>query len=68
MVACELAKDKPARKNFNIMMGCMNDSISGFSVVETSDLSTLDSTHFDTSSQILIGERFALEIIKLLNH
>ena len=68
VVACKLAKDKPARKEFNLMMECLKDSISGFSVVETSDLSTLDSTHFDTSSQILIGERFALEIIKLLNH
>ena len=66
VVVCELSEDKPGREKFNLMLHETKEKISRFSIVETSDLSTTDSTHFDTSSQVLIGERFASEMIGLL--
>jgi len=66
-VACELAEDKPGREDFNVMLNGLAEKIPYYSVAKTADLSTMDSTHFDTSSQVLIGERMAVQMIQIQN-
>ena len=64
-VAGELSEDKPGRMAFNRMLVALPGKISHFSVVSIKGLTTFDSTHFDSKSQRILGERFATEMINL---
>jgi hypothetical protein len=65
-VAGQLSEDKDSRIDFNKMIIQLPELIGNVSVVATDNTSTLDSTHFDTASQRLLGRRYASEMLKLL--
>ena len=65
-VAGQLSKDKPHRRGFNKMILELPKKMKAVSVVTSENTSTIDSTHFDTASQHMLGERYAKEMIKLI--
>lgn len=65
-VVGQLSEDKPSRTNFNKMILQLPSAISNVGVATTEKTSTIDSTHFDSKSQRLLGERYAREMQKLL--
>ncbi|WP_406682895.1 sialate O-acetylesterase [Seonamhaeicola sp. MEBiC1930] len=66
-IAGQLSEDKPNRKGFNDMLMNLPKTVSNTGVVSSENTSTTDQTHFDSASQRLIGERYAEEMLKLLN-
>jgi len=64
-IAGELSEDKPRRIPFNCMINGMPDLLTHFAVVSADGLCTFDSTHFDSRSQRLLGERYAMEMLRL---
>jgi len=67
VVVGQISEDKPQRTNFNKMILQVPAHIENTGVVTTENTSTIDSTHFDSASQRLLGERYAREMLKLLN-
>lgn len=66
-VAGQLSEDKPSRTNFNKMILQLPFAISNVGVATTEKTSTIDSTHFDASSQAKLGKRYAKEMQNLLH-
>jgi len=66
-IAGELSEDKPQRIPFNRMIRSIPDKIPYCAVVSVAGLSTFDSTHFDSKSQRILGERYAIEMLRLQN-
>ena len=64
-VAGQLSSDKPSREGFNKMILELPGKMENTAVVKSNDTSTIDSTHFDSVSQRLLGERYAREMLKL---
>lgn len=67
-IAGQTSNDKPHRNGFNEMLLELPEKLDFVSVVTSENTSTLDSTHFDTASQRIIGERYSKEMIKLLKY
>ncbi|WP_165876127.1 sialate O-acetylesterase [Mariniflexile fucanivorans] len=67
-VAGQLSTDKPQRNNFNQMILELPAKVENTGVVTTENTSTIDSTHFDSASQRLLGKRYAEAMIKLLKN
>ncbi|GAA3619325.1 sialate O-acetylesterase [Flavivirga jejuensis] len=65
-VVGQLSSDKPKRNNFNKMILELPNHVKNASVVLTEKLSTIDSTHFDSASQRLLGKRYAKNMLKLI--
>lgn len=65
-IAGQLSTDKASRKPFNDMLLNVSEKIDHSAVVSSEGLSTIDSTHFDTKSQVFLGQRYAIEMMKLL--
>ncbi|TXD53142.1 sialate O-acetylesterase [Polaribacter sp. IC066] len=65
-IAGQLSGDKISRNNFNEMLLELPTKIKNTAVVQSDNTSTIDSTHFDAISQRLLGERYALEMKKLI--
>lgn len=64
-VAGQLSSAKPKRENFNKMILELPNNVNNTGVALTAGLSTIDSTHFNSASQRLLGKRYAVEMIKL---
>ena len=67
VVVGQLSEDKNSRIAFNQMITQLPAKIRKVGVVATENTSTIDDTHFDSSSQRLLGERYAREMLKLLS-
>jgi hypothetical protein len=65
-VAGQLSEDRPERKVFNDMIIDLPSWLSNTGVVSSEGTSTFDGTHFNSASQRLMGERFAAEMLKLI--
>jgi hypothetical protein len=66
VVVGQLSEDKARRIDFNEMIIRLPEKIDRVTVVTTEKTTTIDSTHFDSASQRLMGERYAIEMLKLL--
>lgn len=66
-VAGQLSPDKPQRNDFNKMILKLPNEVKNTGVITTEETSTIDSTHFDSASQRLLGKRFAVEMLKLID-
>lgn len=65
-VAGQLSPDKPIRNNFNQMILELPKYVKSTGVVTTENTSTIDSTHFDSASQRLLGKRYAEAMLNLI--
>ena len=65
-IAGELSESSPERKAFNKMMEKLPKSIKKTRIVSIEGLTTYDGSHFDTQSQRILGERYADEIINII--
>lgn len=65
-VAAQLSNDKPHRKDFNTMILDLPNRLENTAVITSENTTTTDSTHFDSESQRLLGERYAVEMINLI--
>jgi len=61
-VAGQLSFDKELRIPFNEMILTVPDHIPNAAVVLSDGLTTIDNTHFDTKSQLVLGQRYAKEM------
>lgn len=66
-IAGQLSYAKPHRKSFNEMIRTVPSQIEHSAVVLSTGLTTIDSTHFDTKSQVMLGQRYATEMLKLID-
>lgn len=66
-IAGQLSPDKIHRKPFNEMLLTVPNHIKHSAAVSSEGLSTIDSTHFDTKSQVILGRRYATEMLKLID-
>lgn len=64
-VAGQLSEDVPVRKPFNTMLLALPEKVPFTAVVRSDGTRAFDRTHFDTPSQLLLGERYAEEMLKL---
>lgn len=64
-VAGQLSYDKDLRIPFNKMIMTVPEHIPNASVVSSEGLSTIDHTHFDTRSQLILGQRYAEKMLML---
>ncbi len=65
-VAGQLSEARPERAVFNKMILHLPESVPNTGIATTEGTATIDSTHFNSKSQRLLGERYAAEMIKLL--
>ena len=65
-IAGEVAEEKANRAEFNVMLKQTLGNIPNTAVVRVTGLTTYDSTHFDTRSMRILGERYAEEARKML--
>ncbi|EPR69932.1 sialate O-acetylesterase [Cyclobacterium qasimii] len=65
-VVGQLSEDKEIRKPLNAYLVDLPKEMSNTGVALAYGTTTFDSTHFDSPSQILIGERYATEMKNLL--
>lgn len=65
-IAGQLSTDKPKRKKFNKMILELPKKVKHTAVIKSDHTSTIDETHFNSASQRLLGERYALEMLKLI--
>ncbi len=65
-VAGQLSEDRVRRIPFNQMIVHLPEMIEMTGVATTEGTTTFDSTHFDTRSQRILGERYAAEMKRLL--
>lgn len=66
-IAGELSEDQPDRIKFNATIRQIPVHMKYTGVASASNLTTIDSTHFDAKSQRVLGERYAIEYMKLLS-
>ena len=66
-VASELSEAKPQRIPFNIMLKELPERVENTAVITSEGTTTIDSTHFDSESQRILGERFANQIIQMID-
>ncbi|MFO7822439.1 MAG: sialate O-acetylesterase [Cyclobacterium sp.] len=66
-VAGQVSEDKISRKKFNEMILALPDKVPHTAVVMSYGTTTFDSTHFDSPSQVLLGERYADKMKTLLD-
>ena len=64
-VAGQLAPENAQRIEFNSMILQLPVRMPMTSVVTTEGLTTFDGTHFNSASQRILGERYALEMLKI---
>lgn len=64
-IAGELAEVVIPRANFNKELRKLPSLLKGTAVASSEALTTIDSTHYDTRSQRIFGERYAIELFKL---
>ena len=67
-IAGQLSEARPERKVFNSMILMLPDRVAKTGVVTSEGTATIDSTHFNSASQRLMGERYATEMLKLLKN
>lgn len=67
-VAGQLSEDKPTRHDFNEMILNLPELVPYTGVATTEETNTIDSTHFDSASQRLLGKRYAAEMLKLVEN
>lgn len=65
-VAGQLSEDREARKPFNQMILQIPRMIHNTAVVTSENTATFDGTHFNSTSQRIMGERYAAEMLKLI--
>ncbi len=65
-IAGEVAEEKKFRAEFNVMLKETLQTVPYTALVSSAGLTTYDSTHFDTPSMRMLGERYATETLKLL--
>ena len=65
-IAGQLSEDKVERKQFNVMILELPQTIKNTGVVTTENTATFDGTHFDSESQRKLGKRYAEEMQKLI--
>lgn len=65
-VVGQLSEDKENRKLFNTLIVDLPEHMPFTAVAETYGTATFDSTHFDSPSQVLLGERYADKMKTLL--
>lgn len=65
-VVGQLSPDKPQRNDFNNMILELPNEVKNTGVITAEETSTIDSTHFDSSSQRLLGKRYAEALLKLM--
>lgn len=65
-VAGQLSGDKSGREGFNKMILELPAKIENTAVITTNNTNTIDSTHFNSASQRLLGQRYAKEMSKLI--
>ena len=66
-IAGQLSNDKPHRKDFNTMILDLPNLLENTAVITSENTATIDSSHFDSESQRLLGERYAVEMTKLIS-
>jgi len=66
-IACELSEDKPHKSLFNDQINMLPERCEFTEVVSSESCSTIDSTHYDTRSQIILGKRFAYKLLEVSN-
>ena len=66
-VAGQLSIDKPERAKFNTMILDLPNNVKNTAVALSTDLHTIDNTHFDSASQRIFGKRYAVEMLKLIS-
>lgn len=67
-VAGQLSEDQAKRIDFNKMILELPAKVRRTGVVTSENTSTIDSTHFNSASQRLLGERYAAEMLKILSN
>ena len=67
-VAGQLSEDKPQRHDFNTMILRLPAIVSHTGVATTEGTVTMEGTHFNSASQRLLGERYAIEMMNLIHH
>jgi hypothetical protein len=65
-IAGQLSGDKLQRQEFNKIILELPKKIKNTGVVKTDSTNTIDSTHFNSASQRLLGKRYAMEMKKIL--
>lgn len=65
-VAGQVSEDKESRKAFNEKLMLLPERVPQTAVVPSYGTTTFDSTHFDSPSQVLLGERYADKMNALL--
>ena len=65
-VAGQIAEDKPGRKNFNKMIKKLPSQLDQTAVISAKGTATIDSSHFNSASQRLMGKRYARKMLRLL--
>jgi hypothetical protein len=66
-VAGQVSEDRPERSVFNSMILHLPEAVPCTGVVTSEGTSTFDKTHFDTESQRKMGERYASEMLRIIN-
>ena len=64
-IAGQLSEDKDFRKVFNGMILELPELVKNSGVVQSKRTATIDKTHFNTRSQLLMGKRFAKKMQEL---
>lgn len=67
-VAGQLSEDKPERHAFNAIILTLPSLVSKTGVATTEGTTTMEGTHFNSASQRLLGERYAAEMLELINN
>ncbi|MGV8091969.1 MAG: sialate O-acetylesterase [Mangrovibacterium sp.] len=65
-VAGQLSEDRPERAAFNQVIIHLPEKVAVTGVVSSEGTVTMEGTHFNSESQRLMGERYAVEMLKLL--
>ncbi len=65
-VAGQLSPDKPKRINFNKMILKLPNTVENTGVITTENTETIDNTHFNSAGQRLLGQRYAKEMLRLI--
>lgn len=68
IVVGQLSYDKDFRKSFNEMLLEVPKQIDYSAVVGAECLTTIDQTHFDTKSQMILGQRYAEKMFGLIGN
>ena len=68
VIVGEIGHWKESSKNINMVISNLKNHIKYLEYVKTNDLESLgDKTHFNTESQSILGERYAIKFLELTN-